>query len=239
VLNARDALDAVPADRRRLHVGTRTDGAAVQLVVHDSGPGIAPEVLPHLFQPFVTTKPGGHVGLGLAAAHASLKHFGGSLAGENAPDGGARFVVTLPAAADAALGVAVAAPTPCPGPAARDARILAVDDDPDIAFIVRAFLEPLGYHVVIATSGDQALACAASEAFDLVLCDVGLPGGRSGLDVCHSLRDSGFRGKLVLMTGWDGGAVKADGRASSCDTILGKPFMGDELLHVIDSLLVA
>ena len=82
-------------------------------------------------------------------------------------------------------------------------------------------------------------ACAASETFDLVLCDVGLPGGRSGLDVCYALRDSGFRGKLVLMTGWDGGAVNADGRASSCDTILGKPFMGEELLQVIDSLLEA
>jgi signal transduction histidine kinase/CheY-like chemotaxis protein len=236
ILNAKDALEGVAPHARRLGVQTRTDGAAVRLVVRDTGPGIAPDVLAQLFQPFVTTKAGGHVGLGLAAAHASLKHLGGSLAGENATDGGAVFTVTLEAAGGAAA-AAAAARGPLAAARPRDARILAVDDDPDVAFIVRAFLEPLGYRVAVATTADQALSLARTETFDLVLCDVGLP-GKSGLDVCHALRESGFGGKLVLMTGWDGGAVKADGRAAACDTILGKPFMGEELLQVIDALLV-
>jgi signal transduction histidine kinase len=237
VLNAKDALIGVPPDRRKLRVQTRDDGDAVQLIVTDSGPGIAPEVLPHLFQPFVTTKSDGHLGLGLAAAHASLKHFGGVLEARNAPDGGAIFVVTLaPAPPSARMGPGgVSQPI---AEQSRSARILAVDDDPDIVIIIRAYLEPLGYRVVTATGGDQALAVAAAELFDLIVCDVGMP-KRNGLDVCDTLRSAGYRGKLVLMTGWDSDRVRADGRAANCDTILKKPFVGAELLHVIDSLLAA
>jgi hypothetical protein len=232
VLNARDALGGVPADRRRLRISAREEGDATRLIVSDSGTGIAEEVLPHLFRPFVTTKTEGHAGLGLAAAQASLRHFGGGLDAHNAAEGGAVFVISFaPAVAmtDAAVADLSVEHT-------RKGTILAVDDDPDIVIIIRAYLEPLGYRVVTAASGDQALEIARAELFDLILCDVGMP-KRNGLDVCSTLRSSGYRGKLVLMTGWDGERVKADLRATSCDTLLRKPFVGADLLRTIDSLL--
>ena len=69
-----------------------------------------------------------------------------------------------------------------------------------------------------------------------MLCDIGLP-KQSGLDVCRMLRDAGFRGKVVLMTGWDTHTLDADRRAVECDELLKKPFVGTDLIHVIDTLL--
>jgi signal transduction histidine kinase len=233
IINAHDALAGVSAEQRSLRVGLRGEGAAVRLTVSDTGPGIAPEILARLFQPFITSKPSPHLGLGLAAAHASLKHLGGELEGRNAPGGGAIFEVTLRAAPASAQPVA---PAPAPLAAPRGRRILAVDDDADVAFIICAYLEPLGHHVVTVLNADQAIEKAANEPFDLVLCDIGMP-KRSGLEVCQVLRESGFRGKIVLMTGWDPEVLRADERASESDMLLKKPFQGTDLIRVIDTLL--
>jgi len=234
VLNARDALVTVPAARRAIRVRVRSEADSVRLTVADNGPGIAEQVREQLFEPFVTTKSGGHVGLGLAAARASLKHMGAEITAGNAPGGGAVFEVVFRAAAGSAPTAEIA---PTDADDRQGARILAVDDDPDIVEVVRIFLEPLGYQVAIASDAEKALSVAAEEPFDLILCDVGLP-KRSGLDVCQALRERGYVGKLVLMTGWDARTVLADKRARSCDTVLKKPFLGTELLHVVRSLVV-
>ncbi|MDB4957933.1 MAG: putative Histidine kinase [Myxococcales bacterium] len=232
VLNARDALTDV--DRGRMEVRLRGEDGTVRLTVTDNGPGLAPQVRAQLFQPFVTTKPG-HVGLGLAAAHASLIHFGGQLEYRDATGGGAVLEVTLaqtPHVEVNDLQTRFAALEP----PRRTAKILAVDDDPDILIVVRAYLEPLGYEVTTASTADQALGIAAAQRFDLVLCDVGMP-KRSGLDVCQVLHECGFEGQIVLMTGWESATVKSDRRAADCDMILKKPFLGADLLAAIDSLL--
>lgn len=237
LLNAHDALASSARTDRRIAIRVSHDEDVVRLVVADNGPGIAPEMFARLFQPFNTTKTGGHLGLGLAAARTSLHSFGGQIEGRNPPAGGAEFEITLVAAAPGAS--APAAPARASPPAAdrsRRGRILAVDDDPDVVDIIRAFLEPLGYELATATDASKALAAAKAQAFDLVLCDMGLP-KQSGLDVCRLLRDAGYQGKLVLMTGWDTQALSADPRAPVYDTLLKKPFVSNDLIHVIDSLL--
>ena len=236
VINAHDALEEVPADRRRIRIRLRDDHGVVRVIVADTGPGIAPAVLAQLFQPFITTKRNAHLGLGLAAAQAALRPFGGQIEARNTPNGGAVFEVTLVVAPP---GMPTA---PSPGPAAaatapaRRARILAIDDDPDVVYIVRAYLEPHGHAVSTATGSAEALAIAAVQPFDLVLCDIGMP-KQNGIDVCRSLRDRGYRGKLVLMTGWENYGLSDDQRRLGCDTLLKKPFLGADLLQVIDTLL--
>ena len=237
LLNAQDALEAVPIGRE-IKLRLRDDDGVIRLVISDNGPGIAPDVLPQLFRPFITTKGESHLGLGLAAAHASLKHFGGQLEGRNSRSGGAVFEVTLVAAPRDVEVTTRARARPQVIERVRHARILAIDDDPDIVYIIRAFLEPLGYDVTTATGAAQALAAATSQAFDLVLCDVGMP-DQSGLDVCHTLRATGYHGKLILMTGWDSQSLAHDRRAAECDVLLKKPFLGPDLVHVIDSLLAS
>lgn len=237
VLNAQDALEEVSTRQRRLRIVVRGDGDMVRLEVSDNGPGIASDVLPRLFEPFVTTKQGAHAGLGLAAAAGTLKHFGGAISGRNQPGSGAIFEVTLPSASvhDMPKGEPSYA---APVVESRRGSILAVDDDEDILIVVRAYLDSLGYEVVTTLSAEEALRAVPERTFDLVLCDVGMP-RHNGLDLCQLLRDNGYRGKIVLMTGWDTQRVNGDRRAQSCDAVLKKPFLGTELIQLIDTMLVS
>jgi len=209
----------------------------VRVVVRDTGPGIAPEVLAQLFQPFITTKRDAHLGLGLAAARVSLQHFGANIEGRNTPAGGAVFEVSLVAAPP---GMPTAKPLhpsrPAEPASARRARILAIDDDPDVVYIIRAYLEPHGHAVATATSSTEALEIAAAQPFELVLCDIGMP-KQNGIDVCRSLRDAGYRGKLVLMTGWDNYELSDEQRAVAFDSLIKKPFLGADLLAMIGNVL--
>jgi C4-dicarboxylate-specific signal transduction histidine kinase len=86
-----------------VRITARRDGPAAEVEVADSGPGIAPEHLPHLFEPFFTTKaPGQGAGLGLAVCHGIVASFGGAIAAESPPGGGARFRISLAAVPEGA-----------------------------------------------------------------------------------------------------------------------------------------
>ena len=99
LLNAADAVEgAVPPRRAHIVVSAREVEGGVRLEVEDNGPGIPPEVLPRLFEPFFTTKPSGKgTGLGLALCREYVSRAGGMLQAENRAEGGARFVLVLPA----------------------------------------------------------------------------------------------------------------------------------------------
>jgi len=93
----RNAADAMEASGRgdRVAMMVTTDATLVRVAVSDNGPGIAPDVLPHLFEPFYSTKPAG-MGLGLPLCETLVERFGGTIEAGNDPTGGARLVVTLP-----------------------------------------------------------------------------------------------------------------------------------------------
>jgi signal transduction histidine kinase len=101
LLNALQALDAVPAAERSITIVAGTEGHHGTLVVRDSGPGIPPELLPRLFEPFFTTREDG-LGLGLSLSETLATHMGGSLAAATVLPRGAAFTLTLPLA-DAAI----------------------------------------------------------------------------------------------------------------------------------------
>ncbi|HZF82380.1 MAG TPA: ATP-binding protein, partial [Burkholderiaceae bacterium] len=98
---ALQALDAVPADRRRLAVETGSDGANGWLAVDDGGPGIPPDALPRVFEPFFSTREGG-LGLGLSLCESLAGQMGATLTAGRGALGGARFELRLPLAAGSA-----------------------------------------------------------------------------------------------------------------------------------------
>ncbi len=100
VVNAVDAMAAMRV-RRAVSLRTMATDGGVTIEVRDHGPGIAPDVLPRLFEPFFTTKPEG-LGVGLAISRSILEAAGGRIRAENAAEGGARFLVWLPASRIAA-----------------------------------------------------------------------------------------------------------------------------------------
>jgi C4-dicarboxylate-specific signal transduction histidine kinase len=95
ILNALQAMEQVDASQRRLVLTLGTQGDTAELSVADRGPGIAPDVLPRLFEPFFSTREGG-LGLGLSLCESLAQGMGGSITAANAPEGGAVFRLRLP-----------------------------------------------------------------------------------------------------------------------------------------------
>ena len=230
VLNARDAVKTVAAERRAIDISITSSGGEVQLEVRDQGPGVPPDLVDEVFRPFVTTKEG-HAGLGLATVQSSMKHFGGRVEIVDPLGGrGACFRLTFTASLERSAGAGEIA-----APRAKRLRILVVDDEPEFVAAVRDTLVQEGHEVVGADNGDDALNKVAHDRFDVILMDLGLP-RRNGLEVVRAMRGEGISSKIVLMTGWDGEAVGADPRVTFCDTVLQKPFRRRELEGVLSSL---
>jgi signal transduction histidine kinase len=99
LLNAMDALNSNPPERRLITVRARTEGAPVEVAVSDTGHGIPADLLPRVFEPFFTSKPTG-LGMGLAISRSIVEAHGGRLWAENNPDGGATFAFSLPVAGE-------------------------------------------------------------------------------------------------------------------------------------------
>jgi signal transduction histidine kinase len=228
LLNAREAVKEVPAERRRIEIRL-VGGDPVSLQVRDRGPGIPDDLLTQIFLPFVSSKEG-HAGLGLATVRASLRHFAGEVDATNDPEGGAVFRLSFSAATEAVQ--AAGAPS---ARSLRSLRVLVVDDEPDFVLGMRDLLKTDGHEVASATDGDEAVAKVAQREFDVVLMDLGLP-KRNGLEVIRALRGEGVQSKMVLMTGWDSETTRADSRADLCDTVLQKPFKMMELRQVLTTL---
>jgi two-component system NtrC family sensor kinase len=181
--NAVHAVSALPPDRpRRITLATARDGGRATLRVRDTGPGIPPNLVPHVFTPFFTTKgPGQGTGLGLSVSYGLVEAHGGRISYRPPPGGGAEFVVSLPlhipvpgstqpAGAIEPMTEALAAN---PGGTAgnRPTRVLVVDDDPAVHRLVSALFAPEGHVVDTARSGEQALRLVEDSVYDLVITD--------------------------------------------------------------------
>lgn len=181
VTNAVQAVSTLPEGRpRRIRLVTERREDEAVLRVCDSGPGVPPHLVPHLFTPFFTTKaPGEGTGLGLSLSYGLVKAHGGLLAYEPPSEGGAEFRITLPALAGAA-----ALPVEEPSlavPAGQ--RILVVDDDPAVHRLVSALFTAEGHMVEVVRSGEQALRMLRERRFDLVIADAMARAGATELFV--------------------------------------------------------
>jgi CheY-like chemotaxis protein len=170
---------------------TNPDDGHVRIEVADTGVGIAPAVLPTIFDAFVqggraVTRRHGGLGLGLAISKRLVEMHGGRLTAHSDGDGkGSTFGVELPLTSAAAT--EEAQPPQQGGVGAAPARtILLVEDHPDTAKSMRRLLRSSGYDVRTADSVASASAARSAEAFDLLVCDIGLPDG-SGLDLMRQL----------------------------------------------------
>jgi two-component system CheB/CheR fusion protein len=215
----------------------RAAGQAV-LAVRDSGVGIAPDLMPRLFEPFTQAnsaldRSSGGLGLGLALVKGVAELHGGAAAIRSDGAGqGTEVTVRLPAS-EAPARATPAAPAP-PLHAAR--RVLIIEDNADAADTLRDVLELAGGHdVAVANTGPAGLALAHTMHPDVVLCDIGLP-GMDGYQVAGRLRaDPEARGiKLIALSGYAAPDDVARAKAAGFDMHLAKPPSIDSLTHAID-----
>ncbi len=214
--------------------------------VRDGGRGIAPELLPKVFDMFVHGKAPaerlqGGLGLGLTLARELVEMHGGRIAAHSAGDGqGAEFAVTLPLVRTARPAAPVADAGAAPAPATRPLRVLIIEDNADAAASFAILLELAGHEVHTAADGaagvDQAIACAPDVAF----VDIGLP-GMDGYEVARRVRQHAAlqHTRLVALSGYGQEEDKRQARDAGFDRHLTKPVELDRVREILVELAAA
>lgn len=210
-------------------VTAERDGDAAVVRVRDDGMGIAPEMLPRVFDLFMQgarslARSEGGLGVGLTVVHRIVELHGGTVTALSAGLGtGTEFVMRLPA-------LPPDAPTPFADAGApimahpTGAHVLVVEDNPDAAEGLRMILEVLGHRVSVAHDGTAALAAVRGETPDVMLVDIGLP-DMDGYEVAKAVRGDPTlrRVALVALTGYGQAEDKAEATRAGFDRHLVKP----------------
>ena len=241
LLNACDAIDR--RDDPRIWVSLQRKGARGVLCVRDNGIGIEPALATRIFEPFFSTK-GEHAtaeqgqswlhgsGLGLSVCQTLVGQMGGTIAVESRPGEGASFTVTIPLS-DAPRPVADTAvtPTPC-------ARVLVVDDEPEIRRLLCEHLIAAGHVAVEAKDGHQALDHLGHEEIDLVLLNWSMP-GLDGQGVLEHIELHPERSwpPIVVVSGWTGSGSGIDRWRREIVGQLRKPFSLEQVRSSVDRAL--
>lgn len=248
-INARDAMPdggkllIETANRRVDESSARSmgidTGQYVSMCVSDNGVGMSPHVAERAFDPFFTTKPiGMGTGLGLSMIYGFAKQSGGHVRIYSEMEQGTMVCIYLPRhlgqideAADERL--------PAPADLHGNGRVvLVVDDEASVRTIVRDVLVELGFTVLEAADGIEALKILeAPGPLDLLISDVGLPGGMNGRQIADAARSFRSGLKVLFITGYAENAVLSHGHLDPGMHVLTKPFGLDSLVESVEKLV--
>jgi signal transduction histidine kinase len=222
---------SLPGGRIRVRL-RRAAGGRAEISVRDSGVGIGPELLPHVFEVFTQAdrtldRAKGGLGLGLSVVKGVIERHGGEVQAQSEGEAGKGSMFRLLLPLDFAPGQAE--PEPASGRTATAVergrrRVLIVEDILDTAETLRDFLELSGFEVEIAGSGGDGVAAAHQFHPDVVLCDLGLP-GMNGYEVANVLRHDPATAstRLIALTGYGSDEDRKRSRAAGFDVHLTKP----------------
>ncbi|MGH2897941.1 MAG: ATP-binding protein, partial [Solirubrobacteraceae bacterium] len=213
-------------------------GSYVRIAVTDTGTGMDEETRRSIFEPFFTTKEVGRgTGLGLAVAHGIVTQHGGQIDVETAPGKGSTFTVFLPRTRGSAPHRAAAAAQP-KAALARES-LLVVEDEAAVRRAVQRNLERLGYRVIAATDGEDALRIAESlDGIDLLLSDVVMP-GIDGPELACRLRAKWSDLPVLFVTGYSADRLARSDAVGPHDRVLEKPYQLEELARTIREMIEA
>jgi CheY-like chemotaxis protein len=209
-------------------------GQYVRLTVSDTGCGMPPAVQARVFEPFFTTKEKGKgTGLGLSMVHGFAKQSGGHLDLYSELGHGTTISLYLPDAKDSTP-IATQDNAPISHTDASGETVLVVEDDPGVRNVTVARLEHLGYRIIEAENGQEALdALSQGQAVDLLLTDMVMPGGMTGTELVAEVRQKYPDVRVILTSGYaEGRQLKTDGAPW-----LRKPYKIDELARTLRQVL--
>ena len=249
-INARDAMpdggamtirtanlqfDAKAAREREL-----ASGQYVSLSVIDTGAGMSPEVVERAFDPFYTTKPLGQgTGLGLSMIHGFVRQSGGQVRIRSEIGVGTTMTLYLPRFVGE-LDHAGAPERTAPADAGSGETVLVIDDEPVVRMLVCEVLQEAGYTCLEADDGPSGLQILQSSAhIDLLITDVGLPGGMNGRQVADTARTTNPDLKVLFITGYAESSVIGEGALEAGMQVITKPFamteLGDKIRRMLDA----
>ena len=240
-INARDAMPEMgritieTANKwMDLHAAQERDlpeGQYVSLCVTDTGTGMTPDVIAKAFEPFFTTKPIGQgTGLGLSMIYGFVRQSGGQVRIYSEIDQGTTVCLYFPRHHGQADGDVVLVPTREVLRAEQGETVLIVDDEPTVRMLVTEVLEDLGYTAIEAADSAAGLKVLQSNVrIDLLITDVGLPGGMNGRQMADAGRVTRPDLKVLFITGYAENAVLGNGHLAPGMQVVTKPFAIDAL----------
>jgi nitrogen-specific signal transduction histidine kinase/CheY-like chemotaxis protein len=251
ILNGRDAmprggtitLAARIAELDKEYPGVRAGelkaGRYMCIAVTDTGQGMTPDVLQRAFEPFFTTKERGKgTGLGLAMVYGFAKQSGGHASLYSELGHGTTVKLYLPLADAGISGSAAAEETPNTPPLTGTA--LVVDDEVDLMEVAVAYLEEMGFRVLHAMDGPQALEVLKREPdVDLLLTDIMMPGGMNGVELARGVREARRGIRVVYSTGFSSAALSEKNGTAPDGPVLNKPYRRAEFFEAIQRAMRA
>ncbi|HHO59516.1 MAG TPA: PAS domain-containing hybrid sensor histidine kinase/response regulator, partial [Thiotrichales bacterium] len=249
VLNARDAMNGqgkltietknctLDETYARINPGV-IPGDYVQLAISDSGSGIPFEMQDRIFEPFFTTKSMDKgTGLGLAMVFGFVKRAGGNIKVYSESGIGTTFRLYLPRAGELPETTQTGTVQPDSLTGGQE-TILVVDDEQALLELVEETLQQLGYNIITASDGKQALAILNSDqAIDMLFTDVVMPGGINGYELADMASSIRPQLKVLLTSGYTEMAVCRNGQARFNANMLSKPYTQVELSRIIRDIL--
>ena len=222
----------------------------VVIRIRDTGVGISPELLPHIFDLFTQgerslDRSQGGLGIGLCLVQRLVELHGGTVWAESVPGQGSEFVVTLPALAAAPASATSSATARSPAlsvsaspPPEKGCRVLIVDDNVDAAEMLATLLELSGHDVRTAFDGPTGLQSALDHPPNVILLDIGLP-GLTGIEVAERIRCQPAleRTVLVAMTGYGQESDRKRSRDAGFDHHLTKPADFAEIEKILGAVV--
>ena len=231
-----NAAEAMPAGGKlSVRAGREPGGSRIVLEVSDTGPGMDEETMGRIFEPFFSTKSVGR-GMGLAAIRGIVENHGGEIRVDSRPGEGSRFTTLFPASAERRRSVRHAAGAPRSG----TGRVLLADDEPDVRAVVRAMLESLGYSVMEAGDGQEAVERFRERhaEIDLVLLDLVMP-RLTGEAALAEMRRISPGVRAILASGYDESNRIHEIVAAGFGGFLQKPFRRQDLGEKVSEVLGA
>jgi GAF domain-containing protein/CheY-like chemotaxis protein len=241
LLNAEQAiLEAGSSGRIIVRTALADEGRAVRAEVVDNGPGIPTDVLPHVFEPFYTTKEvGAGTGLGLSVSYGIVQEHGGRLSVESRP-GETVFIVELPIVPEASTRRTAPAPPPPRSVIVSDRVALIVEDEPHVSDLISMLLEETGWQVDVATGGRRGLERLRERRHDLVVSDMRMPDGNGDEFYRGAIaHDAALAERFMFLTGDTANAAAWEFLQHTRAPVLEKPFAAAVFLDAVRRLITS
>jgi CheY-like chemotaxis protein/anti-sigma regulatory factor (Ser/Thr protein kinase) len=218
---------------------------AVEISITDSGPGVKPEIIDKLFDPYFTTKNKGS-GLGLSICHSIVSQHGGTISVISSPGKGATFTILLPVGSKKEPTRARRGEELLPELTSdqKGVRILLMDDEEMVSTVASAMLRHLGHEVVLARDGQEAIvlykqSMEEGRKFALIIMDLTIPGGMGGKEAIREIHKIDPKVSAIVASGYSNDPIIASFAEYGFCAALIKPFLVQDLTEGIATALKA